>query len=50
MWDFVQSFPGGIWGALILLAAYVARIVFHGAAEEVNRSSNARVIGVSGDL
>ena len=27
-----------------------SRIVFHGVAEEVNRSSNARVIGVPGDL
>ena len=30
MWDFVPSFPGGIWGALILLAAYAAGSYFMG--------------------
>ena len=24
MWDFFQTFPGGIWGVLILLAAFAA--------------------------
>ena len=34
MWDFVQSFPGGTWRVLILLAAYAAGSYFMGSLKK----------------